>query len=222
MGWSSTLVGGERVSPTGATDSASTRRLRGCTLPVAVYWEKTWLNPAALGCAVGYLGLDLFVRLYAFGSIYDLRLVLRFQSFFFVANESSRMRSIAVWGLTGTQRLCSQTVDQMQQGQRRMAIQNAGAAVAHYGADGRPDVGLVAVHRALCAGGLALPKGALVKTHLSVLQEPSTIGAEPVPVLVVLFAVEAYHRLDGSLLLIDPSLGKEHADSVSMVSGLRV
>jgi len=114
-------VGGERVSPTGATDSASTRRLRSCTLPVAVYWEKTWLNPAALGCAVGYRDLDLFVRLNAFGSISDLRLVLRFQSFFFVANESSWKRSIAVGGLTVTERLSSQTVDQMQQGQRRMA-----------------------------------------------------------------------------------------------------
>ena len=83
--------------------------------------------------------------------------------------------------------------------QNRVAEHHARAGVAHHGADLLPPGGLVAVDRALGAGGLVLLERALRQPQAGVAQQLGAVGAQHRATRAVLaLAVDADHRLDGA------------------------
>ena len=91
-----------------------------------------------------------------------------------------------------------QPVEQVQQGQHRMAEQHARPCGAHHRPDLLSHVGLVAMDGAPGARRFALLEGALLQALPGIAGQRLTFAAQAIAGSVSFAAVEAYHGLDGS------------------------
>jgi len=85
--------------------------------------------------------------------------------------------------------------------------QHARAGKAHHLADLRTHGWLIAMHRALGAGGFIRQEGATGNARLGVSQELGAIWAEAALCVMLRVAIERDHLSDGALFLRNPPLG---------------